>query len=122
MEIGPLSNKRPVLVTAENRAELQPKVDLKRGQGDVIEISYSGRRKLAELADAALKSKTSGSNTRETSEHSLAHGLDRTEAAGPSDDREDRIRRIHERIDSGFYDRSDVKKTIAERLLDDMDT
>ena len=122
MEIGPLSNKRPVLVAAENQADRQPKADSRRGQGDVIEISYSGRRKLAELADAALKSTSSGSDTRETTEHSLAQRPDRTGAADSSDDREDRIRRIRDRIDSGFYDQSDVKKTIAERLLDDMDT
>ena len=121
MEIGPLSNKRPVLVTAEKQTDRQPNSDLRKGPRDVIEISYSGRRKLAELADAALKSGPPGSNTRETTKHSSAQGTDRTSAADSNDDREDRIQQIRKRIDSGFYDRSEVKRTIADRLIDDMD-
>ena len=121
MEIGPLSNKRPVLVTTENRADRQPKADLRKGPGDVIEISDSGRRKLAELADAALKSERPGSNTSETTEHSSVQSPDSTGGADLSNDREDRIRQIRERIDSGFYDRTEVKRTIADRLIDDMD-
>ena len=121
MEIGPLSNKRPALVTAENRNDRQPKIDSRKEPGDVIEISDSGRRKLAELADAALKSERPGSNASETTEHSSAQGTDRTGGADLSNDREDRIRRIRERIDSGFYNRTEVKRTIADRLIDDMD-
>ena len=97
MEIGPLSNRRPLPITRENQVERQQGADTGKETGDVIEISYSGRRKLAELADAALKSEL------------------------PVSDSEDRIRLIRERIDSGFYDQVEIKKAIADRLIDDMD-
>lgn len=121
MEIGPLSNRRPELIKTENQADPQPGTETGRGPGDVIEISYNGRLKLAELADAALKSEPPVSNTRGITEYSSTRRPDQAKTEDLSDDRDVRIRRIRERIDSGFYDRSDVKRTIADRLIDDMD-
>lgn len=97
MEIGPLSNRQSLPITKDDQVDRQTEIDTGKGPGDVIEISYRGRRKLAELADAALKSEL------------------------PVSDSEDRIRRIRERIDSGFYDQAEIKKTIADRLIDVMD-
>jgi len=97
VEIGPLSNRRPLPITRENQVDRQEGIDTGKGPGDVIEISFDGRQKLAELADAALKTEL------------------------PVSDSENRIRRIRERIDSGFYDQAEIRRTIADRIIDDMD-
>ncbi len=108
MEIGPVHNDQPSSGQVETE-KIKKNGGLKVAPaGDRVEISNEARIKLAELADRALHaaSKTqrqSGSKAvqKSTKQH---------------DDKTAKLERVQGRIESGFYDRPDVKQKIAERL------
>lgn len=96
MEIGPISNRPAVHTVPPGILTGQP-LTAAPDQGvstekDSIEISQDARRKLAEMADEALRT-----------------------------DRRDRVEQIRGRIAEGFYDRPEVKEQVAERLMNDLD-
>ncbi len=95
MEIGPLSNQNPIQPRGE-RESLQPAGETERPKvTDRVEISDDARARLAEIADARLEAELQA--------------------------KREKLAMIRERMETGFYDRSEVKETIAERLIDDLD-
>ena len=118
MEIGPVHNDQP----SSDRVETE-KIKKNGGlkavpAGDRVEISNEARMKLATLADRALH-KTSGARSQPGLEV-LQKTPRQTDAAGKAeagrDDNRTKLARVRGRIESGFYDRPDVKQKIAERL------
>ncbi len=77
---------------------------------DRVEISSDGRARLAELADRGLK--TYGTKPEEV----LTRPDDAT-----GGDQNDRITEIRQKIESGFYDRPEIRDQIAKNLTDDLD-
>ena len=110
MEIGPLSNDKPIQQQAGPK-----RIEEKTGQQaketvDRVEISDDARARLAELADLRLQS----------------HGDDaeptRAGDAGPEEEsNHDRIAEIRKRIETGFYDQPEIREKIADKLVDDLD-
>jgi len=60
-----------------------------------VEISEDARARLAEMADARLEAEQQA--------------------------RREKLTMIRERMETGFYDRPEVKEKIADRLIDDLD-
>lgn len=106
MEIGPLSTQpsgqRPEEPKKPAPQASEPDTAHK---GDRVEISREARAKLAELADLELK-KEASSPTPVKDENLTGHGL---------------IEAIRSRIESGFYERNDVRGRIADKLIDDLE-
>lgn len=108
MEIGPLSNGLPMPEPDRPKKTAQETSPARQEISDRVEISTDARARLAELADRELKA-----------------GGARTEA-GPTrsnqntNDRQTRIDEIREKIESGFYDRPEVRDRIVDRLTDDL--
>ena len=115
MEIGPLSNRRPLPTPVDNRSEGQPAVKNETELKDTVEISDDARTRLAQLADAALRAARDGSRQPSDQVSTKGEGVESTIPT------QERIERIRERIESGFYDQPDVKGKIADRLIDDLD-
>ena len=118
MEIGPVHNDQPSSgrVEAEkSKINSGPKA---RPAGDRIDISNEARMKLATLADRALHAETKASGqygpgaARKTSQQTGAA----RNAAGAHDDNRAKLARVRGRIESGFYDRPDIKEETARRL------
>jgi len=108
MEIGPLSN-HPSGQQAEEPGKLAPKsVNSEPGREivDRIDISLDARARLAELADHELKK-----------ERSAPTPIDPSRLKGAA-----RIDAIRHRIETGFYDRPEVRVRIADNLIDDWDS
>jgi hypothetical protein len=107
MEIGPLSNQpageRPERPDKPKQAG--PPSDSAGGIEDRVEISDEARIRLAEMADRELRREALGPQPAATE-------------ASDADDKLDIVRR---RIQTGYYDQPDVKKNIADKLIDDMD-
>ena len=107
MEIGPLSN-RPIGTPVDKTARIEPAPSAStptRSIRDVVEISENARARLAERADEELSKQAA-------------------EAMGPVDKQataEDRLAIIRQRIESGYYDNPDVRRQIAERIIDDLE-
>jgi len=109
MEIGSLSNELPMRQPDRPKAN-PPKTDPARQETtDRVEISLDARARLAELADRGLK--TYGTNPEEH--------LARPE--GHSDGNTGWISEIRQKIESGFYDRPEIRGKIADSLTDDLD-
>jgi len=75
---------------------------------DRVEISLEARARLAELADRELKERSVGSEDR----------LARPEE--PTGGARDRISEIRQKIESGYYDRPEIRDQIIDRLTDDL--
>jgi hypothetical protein len=95
MEIGPLSNQNPIQPRGE-RESLRPVGETTSPTAtDRVEISEDARARLAEMADARLEAEQQA--------------------------RREKLAMIRERMETGFYDRPEVKEKIADRLIDDLD-
>jgi len=106
MEIGRLSSDYPVPVTDESRQTNKGTTSETAPRQDGVEISEEARRRLAELADLHLKKMESQGR------------LVDEPVTEPADNRLDAIR---ERIASGYYDRPEVIRDIADRMIDETD-
>jgi hypothetical protein len=108
MEIGPLSNK-PIGSAAKNGARPEPQrpepIGTRRIR-DQVEISDNARAQLAERADNELKNQTRKADL----------------SANGGTIEEDKLAMIRRKIESGFYDDPDVRRQIAERIVDDLDS
>ncbi len=108
MEIGPVRSDHPSSGRAETektKNNCEPKA---ASAVDRIEISNEARMRLAALADRALKAASQAH--RQTDSQSLQKSLEQ------HDDKTDKLAQARDRIESGFYDREDVRQKIAERL------
>ena len=118
MEIGPVRNNqaKPPSSDTERPQKAQPK-PAEAVSADRVEISDSARQKLAELADQtrADDARLSAANRTTNSE-----GGERAEPVPSHLSRQDRLAEIRRRVQSGFYDRDDVKRDIADNLSDDL--
>jgi anti-sigma28 factor (negative regulator of flagellin synthesis) len=95
MEIGPVSNQNQIQPRGE-REPLRPAPEKERPElADKVEISDDARARLAEMADARLEAEQQA--------------------------RREKLAMIRERMETGFYDRPEVKEQIADRLIDDLD-
>jgi hypothetical protein len=107
MEIGPLSNQqagqKPDRPEKPNQAS-PPQESIGRIE-ERVEISSEARARLGELADRELR-KEAPRPQRANAE---------TAEAG------DKLEILRRRIEAGYYDQPDVKKNIADKLIDDMD-
>ncbi len=106
MEIGPLSTQqsgqRP---EGPKKPAPQASEPDDARKGDRVEISREARARLAELADLELKKEASPPTP-----------VDDENLTGS-----DRIEAIRKRIESGFYERNDVRGRIADKLIDDLE-
>ena len=120
MDIGPLSNERPVKQPASNRTgEKIQKLEGARPQPeDVVEISQDARRKLAQLADAALRTERKQQPVGGLTE---ANSQDEKGGPVPNVTKAQNMEQIHQRLRTGFYDQPEVRREIADRLIDDID-
>lgn len=107
MEIGPLSNQQPEKRTAESKGAKQEKPQPERSQAprDRLEISEAARARLGELADSELRSEQSPPIP--VSEANL-DGAEKLDA-------------IRKRIESGYYQRTDISGKTAEKFLGDLE-
>ena len=121
MEMGPLSNKRPVTFTAGGASERPTAAKPTGGARDSLEISDACRRRLAELADAALSLERIRSGGEEEDRSLSIQDSTISDGACPGEGRKARIEEIRRKINTGFYDRPDVRKKIADRIVDDLD-
>ncbi len=123
MDIGPLSNGRPVSLPSGKKTDGEKQVTHQPKPTDTVEISDDARRKLAELADAVLRARGA-----EPTRQAQVGDVRKTEGRGMSESRDtdanraDKIEQARRRIETGFYDRPEVKKEIADRLTDEMET
>ena len=89
---------------------------------DTVEISLEARKKLAELADQALRD---ASRTK-TQLDILPHGGELTKAEGDNEPggtanrKYAMLEQVQERIKTDFYNRPEVKGEIARRLADEL--
>jgi hypothetical protein len=118
MEIGPVHNDQPISGRVEAE-KVKKNGGLKAAPtGDRVEISNEARMKLAALADRALH-ETSGARSQPGLE-TLQRIPWQTDTAGKAEtwcnDNRTKLAQVRGRIESGFYDRPDVKQKIAERL------
>ena len=108
MEIGPVHNDQPSSGQVETE-KIKKNGGLKAAPaGDRVEISNEARIKLAALADRALHA--ASKTHRQSGSKAVQKSLQQ------HDDKTAKLERVQGRIESGFYDRRDVKQKIAERL------
>ena len=112
MEIGPVHNDQPNSGRAETE-KIKKNGRLKAAPtGDRVEISNEARMKLATLADRTLHA--ASKTHRQSGSKAVQKSLQQ------HDDKTAKLERVQGRIESGFYDRSDVKQKIAERLATEL--
>ena len=114
MDIGPVNN-RPLQQQRIGNSPEKKVSEQKPPAKDKVEISLEARKRLAELADRALAAETdtakigTGKINEErpvTTEPTKATSLDE----------------VRRRIESGFYDRPEVKDRIAKNLSDEFES
>ncbi len=95
MKIGPLTKHNSVQ-QSEPQKNQRPEIETREKQiADQVEISDNARSQLSEMADQKLQLENSA--------------------------KEERMALIRKRIESGFYEKPEVKEIIAERLMGDLD-
>ncbi|RKX26482.1 MAG: hypothetical protein DRP45_03435 [Candidatus Zixiibacteriota bacterium] len=102
MEIGPLANDKTVQSSIVPKKTKQEPEMLQEQIADKVQISRDARKKLADLADQRLR----------TEQSELENG----KATEPN-----RIEKIRRRIETGFYNRPEIRDKIADKLIDDSD-
>jgi hypothetical protein len=108
MEIGPVHNDQPSSGRVETE-KIKKNGGLKAAPtGDRVEISNKARMKLAALADRALQA--ASKTQRQSGSKAVQKSLQQ------HDDKTAKLERVRGQIESGFYDRPDVRQKIAERL------
>ncbi len=110
MEIGPLPNDKPLNGYIAREPARQDAPGHQNQVTDKVEISDNARARLAELADAKLN------------EHHIDREIGNADVNEPATGgTPSRLDEIREKIESGFYDRPEVKNEVARRLADDLD-
>jgi len=110
MKIGPVDNsERPAGPPEDKRrpSPAQPETKQPTTDSDSVEISESARSMSEQAASERTNDTTSADHTessRETSE---------------MDERAEKVELARQRMESGYYDRPDVKADIARRIADD---
>ena len=110
MKIGPVDNsERPDGPPEDNRRPkpVQPETQQKPRDTDSVEISESARSMSEQAASERTNDTTSADHTESSREIS------------EMDERADKIEQARQRIESGYYDRPEVKADIARRIADD---
>lgn len=110
MEIGPLDDTgRPAGPPEDDRqpTPVQPESDKRTDETDSGEISESARSISEQEASEGTHDTTSANNSESSCETS------------EMDERADKIEQAKQRIESGYYDRPDVRAEIARRIADD---
>lgn len=112
MKIGPVdSGDRPLRPEEDERRRADVNRDARQqmNRTDKIEISEVAR---------SLAEKTS-SKPEETNEVSAADRAEISNEAIDFENRQDRIERARQRIESGYYNSPEVRNEIARRITDD---
>lgn len=115
MEIGPNkvdNGARPRPAPIEQRRATPEGIN-ERPKEDSVQLSADTRVRIAEAADQAL-----GYSDRGLREKVRVHtdSIDSTDRGYG----QERLQRIRDRIDSGYYEREDIKRRIAGRLADEL--
>jgi hypothetical protein len=122
MEIGPVHNSKPIQPStsqsSRRKADDSDTPKPSPARTDTVDISEDARRKLAELADRALAEM--GGVNNEFDGGVERHGSLAESRSGKADQISERLDEIRRRIDSGYYDRPDIRGDIADRLSDEM--
>ena len=120
MKIGPLSQEQKVWAGLQ-KVNPRPTEERLEKKKDTVEISQEARKKLAELADQALREQSDGRAVAEAASQTD----DKTVAEEENDSERiltpERLAEIRKRIGSGFYDRPEIKDKIIDKLADDID-
>ena len=119
MKIGPLSNEQKVWAGLQ-KIESRPEEESIEKRKDTVEISREARKKLAELADQALRNRSGA----EAAAGERAETADKTVTEKEKTERiltPERLAEIRKRIGTGFYDRPEVRDKIIDKLADDID-
>jgi hypothetical protein len=107
MKIGTVPPNRPAQTDETTPMRVKKEAQPKKQAVDTIEVSENARKKLAEAAD----------NARTT----LLNGAEGSGAKSLNDlSGSERITRLRQRVESGYYERPEIKKQIAESLADDI--
>lgn len=115
MEIGSVTNNGSV-VNSDPKKRSRAVENSPQQTKDTFEISEDARKKLAELADAALLA--AGTDEIRVGDEKPVEGGELAERTELSGEVIDEIRR---RIESGFYDSPEIKGRIVDRIIDDLD-
>ena len=116
MDIGPVDNTSPKQQPNKKSPETKPpekSSDFKAG--DRVEISLEARQRLSDLAE---KAKASEMDTQNNVNGPKGH----ERANDDIPEKASTMEEIRRRIESGYYDRSDVMDQIAEKLSDDLES
>jgi hypothetical protein len=117
MEIGPVDENHSVPPSVLEKR--RPAANMPGGIfNDRVEISENARAKLAELADQAL---TEQYEPHDGTRAGPQREAEDTRSHSSASARHSKLAEVRKRIRSGFYDQTDVKKEIADRLADDID-
>jgi len=115
MDIGPVKHPLPGYQVKQKSPDRQDGSEPKGSETkDRVEISLEARRRLSQTADQALK----GEN--DTREEAVKGSNGQIVKDDFSLNRANSLDQIRARIESGYYDRSDVREEIIDRLSDDM--
>jgi DNA-binding MarR family transcriptional regulator len=117
MKIGPFEHAQP----PQPDGERQPNRNEKAGRAeddrrpDTVEISRSGRERLAESRKTDPKSadETDGVTNTEANK-------DKAQVDAVDQERKAKIEQAKQRIESDYYDSREVKERIARRIADDL--
>ena len=102
MEIGPVENNKPVR-PEEVPANRKPETGTQREDiVDRVEVSKTARARLAELADQRLRA-------------------EQKQVELTSEENQDRLETIRKRIETGFYNRPEIRTQVVDKLIDDLD-
>lgn len=110
MEIGPLDDSgRPAGPPEDDQkpTPVQPESEKRTDETDSVEISESARSMSEQEASERTHDTTSADNTESSCETS------------EMDEQADKMEQARQRIESGYYDRPDVRAEIARRIADD---
>ncbi len=117
MKIGPWQESRRLVPAEPPRATVQETAPRHGKTEDSVTISDDARKRLARQADSLLEREQAKSPV-----YSLPGRPTDTGASTRGNDtvRADILNEIKHRIDSGYYEREDIKRLIADRLLDNL--
>ncbi len=114
VEIGPVNNSQPRLTGTENEKREKSKTPAIEPPTDRVEISREARVKLAALADRVRS---------ETLEKRNQPGAQVTDPGRQPelnrDDFQAKLQKVRSRIESDYYNRTEIMQEIAERLADE---
>jgi anti-sigma28 factor (negative regulator of flagellin synthesis) len=108
MKIGPVPPNRPAQTSETTPMRSKQAQKSKNQAEDSVELSSSARKLLADAANDARKT--------------LLGKIEPTNGGTAADDLSgaERIARLKQRVQSGYYERPEVKRQIADTLADDI--